>query len=76
MPVSMKKVKVGDMLWSSSMQKMGNTTIRQRVWHPVWVKEIAPDLSSAKVSWNGNPARTVYPTNGRLPYSRTRPEAR
>lgn len=75
MPVSIKMLKVGDTLWSSSRQKMGNTTMRQTVFHPVYVREIAPDYSYALVSWNGNnPPKKVRPTNGKLPYSRSRPE--
>ncbi len=74
MPVSIKRLKVGDNLWSSSRQKMGNTTMRETVFHPVRIHEIAPDYSYALVSWNFNPPKKVWATNGKLPYSRSRPE--
>lgn len=75
MPVSVNRVKVGDRLWSSSMQKMGNTTMSRRAYFPVVVKEIAPDLSYFIISWNGNKPHKVFPKNGKLPYSRTRPDS-
>lgn len=51
---SLKKIEVGQVLWSIKKQKMGNTSISTQSLYPVKVIEINLDEGFAIVSWNGN----------------------
>jgi hypothetical protein len=58
--VKFDKLKVGEVYFTVSRQKMGNTTMRTVAIHPVRVKEIEPDSRSVIASWNGNAPRRYY----------------
>lgn len=60
MAVKFEKVQVGDVLWSKSRGRMGNTIIKETRWHSVRVIDIDSEKKTACVSWNGNPTETYY----------------
>lgn len=57
MAVSWNAVKTGDVLYSRTRQKMGNTTMRRTVEHSVKIISIDHESEKATVSWNGNQAK-------------------
>lgn len=60
MAVKFEKVQVGDVLWSKSRGRMGNTTVMTTRWHAVQILAIDSEKETARVSWNGNPTETYY----------------
>lgn len=58
MSIKFEKVRAGDVLWSKSTGRMGNTTVRTTLWHRVHVLRVDSAKQTAEVSWNGNPPET------------------
>jgi SOS-response transcriptional repressor LexA len=54
------RIKPGQVLFTVTRQKMGNTTISRGVMHRVVVKEVDPDGRFVIASWNGNAACKFY----------------
>ncbi|GBQ85580.1 hypothetical protein AA14337_3109 [Acetobacter malorum DSM 14337] len=74
MPVSIKSLNPGEVVYSVTRQKMGNTTISQTVVHSVVIEAV--DLQKGKVvaRWNGNPAKSFFAQDGKLPWRRSKPK--
>ncbi len=58
---TISKLKSGQLLYSVTRVKMGNTTMSRLAVHPVKVIEIDPDGMFVLASWNSNPARKYFP---------------
>jgi len=54
---SIKRVTVGQTLYTVTRQKMGNTAMSHSVTHTVTVIEVDPESRFVIASWNGNTAR-------------------
>ncbi|AQT06544.1 hypothetical protein [Acetobacter persici] len=76
MPVSIKALNPGDVVYSVKRQKMGNTTMSQTVVHSVVIESI--DLLKGKVvaRWNCNPATIFFAQDGKLPWRRSKPKVK
>lgn len=57
---SIRNLKPGQVLYTISRRKMGNTTISTTVVHPVEVVRVAEDGRSVVAVWNSNRERTYY----------------
>ena len=55
-----EKIKPGQVLWSVSSGRLGNTMLTTKNLYPVRVVEV--DMANKRVlaSWNGNPERWMY----------------
>lgn len=61
--MTISKLKVGQIVYSVSTSKMGNTTVSTTNVHAVRIVEINPGASPYVVaSWNGNAPRKFYKT--------------
>lgn len=54
------KLKVGQVLWDTRRQRMGNTTLTRVCKYKVWVEEIDPDERFIIASWNGNKPKKMW----------------
>lgn len=53
-------LKPGMQVWSVEKHKMGNTTLRTHSVYSVTIVAVDAARRSVTMSWNGNPARTIY----------------
>lgn len=64
--MTISKLKVGQIVYSVSTSKMGNTTVSTTNVHAVRIVEINPGADGASpyvvASWNGNAPRKFYKT--------------
>jgi len=54
---SINRITPGQTLYTVTTGKQGNTTIRCKRVHPVYVKEVNVEDGCVMASWNGNPVR-------------------
>ncbi len=74
MPVSIKTLKPGDVVFDVRRQKMGNTTMSRLACWRVYIKEVNLGANQVVASWNGNTPKTFYASNGKLPWRRSEPK--
>ncbi len=74
MPISIKTLKPGDVVYDTKMTRMGNTTIRRRSVWKVHIKEVDLERNRVLASWNGNAPKLYFARDGKLPWRRTNPD--
>lgn len=57
---TIRNLKPGQVLYTVTRQKMGNTTVSRGVMHQVVVKDVDPEGRFVMASWNGNPVRKCF----------------
>lgn len=73
MPVALSALKPGDVVYSVSTERAGNTTLRRTVCRTVTIKEVDAEKGTVLASWNGNTAKTFRACGGKLPWRRSKP---
>lgn len=57
---TIRKLKVGQIVYDKHQYKAGNTKMKRWGVYPVVIKEIDPDFRWVIATWNGNPARKYF----------------
>ncbi len=56
------KLKPGQVVWSVSKHRIGNTMVKTTAIHSVSITEVDPQGKFVVASWNHNPAKKFYPS--------------
>jgi hypothetical protein len=57
---AISRIRPDQVLFTVRRQKMGNTTMKQTVYHRVTVREIDPEGRFVIATWNGNAPEKFY----------------
>lgn len=66
MPVTIRSLKPGDVLFEARYENAGNTTLKRLAVRSVRIIEVDSEFRSVLASWNGNTAKTFYPRYGKF----------